>query len=392
MTMNAGREPLTGASWRIYPLSAFKAIFAFLVLAAVVCGAHHAAAQVSGASPTPSPLPATTSSGKDVEKWRAGMKRAIPPREGCFTSSYPNAQWNEIPCKTAPAAPYPRALGRQSSTVGSGNDAAACVGYVDVNNNCSVVNAPTPPISEAVGSFDSVSGVTFEYDSTLGIGPGTNSFSLQLNTNTFNTPACGGVTGCFAWQQFLYTNGTNAGGVNSNGAFIQYWLFNLPKCPNAQWTYYDGPGEPGCYQNTGMVSVPEQAITSLINFSLTGAASAGSIDSVAMAVGGDLFVVNHSDSQLYLAQDWIQAEFNVVGNCCSSRAVLQNGGTGGTTVVVRTSVDNGVPFAPACISGANGFTAETNNLGFASTSMMVQMGSSPAIVFTESSVGGASSP
>ena len=91
---------------------------------------------------------------------------------------------------TAPQRPYPLARGVRPDTVGNGNDFSA---QVSGSN-------PLPPISSAIGSFDSVTGVESETD--LGKA---NIFSLQLNTNTFNTSSCSGGA-CVGWQQFVFSN------------------------------------------------------------------------------------------------------------------------------------------------------------------------------------------
>jgi hypothetical protein len=60
-------------------------------------------------TPSPGPPPAVTQppSAKILDDWRRGMMRVPLPKKGCFTSSYPNTKWQEVPCTTAPARPYP---------------------------------------------------------------------------------------------------------------------------------------------------------------------------------------------------------------------------------------------------------------------------------------------
>jgi hypothetical protein len=245
--------------------------------------------------------------------------------------------------------------------VGNGNDVSAQV---------------SGHISEAVGSFDSVTGVTSE--SGTGTFGGPNAFTLQLNSNFFASPACSGAanpSNCLGWQQFVYANVSCP-----HCAFIQYWLINYnATCPSG-WMASGGD----CFTNSAAVNVPAQTITNLGNLSLTGQANSGGNDIFIMAVGINVYSVQGVDTVVFLAQGWQDAEFNVVGDCCASQAIFNSG----STIVVRTSVNYGSLNAPSCLG--QGFTGETNNLNFAAPPTAKQ-GTFPAILFTESSAGGAPS-
>jgi hypothetical protein len=134
-------------------------------------------------TPNPNPPPAATQapSAKTLHDWRKGMARVPAPKKGCFTSSYPSTEWQEVPCTTAPARPYPPARGGgRPDQIGNGNDVSAQV--------------TTGHISEAIGSFDSVTGVTSESGDVEGSPPPQpDTFSLQLNANFFVTSACNGA-------------------------------------------------------------------------------------------------------------------------------------------------------------------------------------------------------
>jgi hypothetical protein len=322
------------------------------------------AAEGRAQTPNPTPAPATTPpSAKSLHEWHRGMARVPLPKKGCFTSSYPSTKWQEVPCTTAPPRPYPPARGPRSETVGGGNDVSA--------------NVTTGLISEAIGSFDSVTGVTSVSDPN-----GFSNFSLQLNSSLFAAPACNGAPnpGCQGWQQFVYSN--------SGTAFIQYWLvgYNTMSgpCP-AGWTPFPEPdGSTDCYLNSSnAVTVPVQTEANLVNLSLTGQANSGGMDTIIMATGTNLYSAQNDDSALNLAQSWQFAEFNIFGDCCGTEASFNSG----STIVVRTSVDHGSPAAPSCSDG--GFTAETNNLNFVQLSATPPTESLPAVVFTQSNVRGA---
>src|SRR5262249_44817876 len=126
----------------------------------------------SESTPAPTAPPvATQPSAKSLEDWRAAIARVPLPKEGCFKSSDPSTQWQEVPWRTAPLRPYPPARGRRPDNVGNGNDVSA---------------QGSGFISQAVGSFDSVVGVTSESGYVNGQPPEVaNTFSLQLNTQFF---------------------------------------------------------------------------------------------------------------------------------------------------------------------------------------------------------------
>ena len=306
-------------------------------------------------------------SAQQLEGWRKQMRQTPQPHAGCFTSAFPTTQWQEVPCTTPPAHPYPPARGTRPSTVGNGNDVSASV---------------TGHISEAIGSFDSVTGVTSETGQVGGAGGQVlNTFSLQLNTNFFsNSPTCNGAanpSNCRAWEQFVYSN--------SGSAFVQYWLIDYnAACPGG-WNTSNVPGGNDCWKNAANgLSVPKQVIGNLVNLSVTGQANSGGNDVITMSTGSNVYSAQNPDNVLFLAQGWQAAEFNLVGDCCGSQANFNSG----SALVVRTSVNYGSASPPSCLG--QGFTGETNNLNFAARPAAAQK-TLPAIVFDESTSGAASS-
>jgi hypothetical protein len=240
-----------------------------------------------------------------MEAWRKAMARVPLPTKGCFKASYPSTQWQEVQCTTAPTRPYPPARGPQPATVGNGHDVSAEVSGL---------------LSEAVGSFDSVTGVTSETGQVGGSGPQVaNTFSLQLNTQFFSgTPACNGAakpTACKGWQQFVYSN--------AGYAFIQYWLIDYnTTCPSGWFTSMPSASTIDCYKNgSNSVAVPPQLIADLVFLSLTGVANTtGGQDQIIMSVAGTLYTASNPANTLNLSQYWKEAEFNIVGDCCSMPA------------------------------------------------------------------------
>ncbi|MGO8844256.1 MAG: hypothetical protein ACLQFI_02695 [Methylocella sp.] len=288
--------------------------------------------------------------------WHDFMARLPTPKKGCFTASFPEAVWKEVPCTAAPNRPYPPAAGQRPQTVGNGNDISA---------------GAAGRLSSATGSFDKVTGVRQEYETNSG---NADVYSLQLNTNTFPTSACNGAatpSKCQGWQQFVYSN--------SGVAFIQYWLIGYATtCPSGWNTYQNS-----CYRNgASSASVSPQSITNLAELKLTGQSGSGS-DTVTFLTSSNNVHAANQDSILGLSKDaWNDAEFNVFGDCCGSMASF----TLGTTLVVRTAVNDGSRNPPSCLR-ATGFTGETNNLNFVNPPCAAVGGEAPAIVFTEGAVG-----
>jgi hypothetical protein len=285
------------------------------------------------------------------QEWRAAMSRLPMPKKGCFTSAYPRIAWEEVPCKTAPARPYPPAKAGQPYIVGGA-----------AGDFTAQVQAST--LSSAVGSFDSITNVTSERDHDP------NTYSLQLNTNFFPTTACLGApnpAACRGWQQFLYS-------TSEGIAFMQYWLVNYGNCPQG-WDSYGSD----CFTNSPATGVPAQSLADLAQLTLTGQASAG-MDTVILTTGSGPIAASNQDSVLNLSVGWFAAEFNVFGDGSSRRA----GFNPGSAIVVRLSVNNGTTNVPSCV--AQSFTAETNNLNL-QFPCSANGGASPAIVFTERFVG-----
>ena len=343
--------------------SALVAIIA-ACLVSQLCLPFAAAAQ--GETPPAQPPPSSTKlPTKSLETWRASIRHTPAPKKGCFTATYPSTDWKEVPCVTPPGLPYPPTRRPGPQIIGGTvqGDVAAVV---------------TPQITAATGSFDSAT-VTSETGTVYGAGcsnPTTtpNTFSLQLNSGFFSTTVCPtGNTACFGWQQFLYSN--------AGYGFIQYWLGDYgPSCPIG-WT--SGGGNT-CYFTAQGANVPPQLATNLGQISLYGT-TAGGQDMVVVTVNGTAYMSGTTpDSTLNLAQGWTTVEFNVLGDACASQA---NFGSG-TTIVGRTSIDDGSLKAPSCTVVKN--TGETNNLNWGPGAPSAS-GSPPALLFTESSNGNAAS-
>ena len=239
-------------------------------------------------------------------------------------------------CARGDSAPFRPAPGRTPAggtfTVGDGVDPVAGV--------------TSGHISTAVGSFDSVSGVT---DITGEFGA--NDYSLQLNSNTFSSPVCSGAATpltCVGWQQFVFSSlGCNNGTVPCT--FIQYWLIHWgsSRCPTTGgWMFVQNGNDLECYTNSSILVTPQQTIANLGNLSVTGMANSGGLDTNIFSTGSTLYMVQNSDSELGLAGGWTAAEYNIVGDGNGSGSKFNSG----SSMVVRAAVDNGATTAPSCVS------------------------------------------
>ncbi len=288
--------------------------------------------------------------GNDAEavarvNWREAIARTPVPYESCFEAAYPSTDWTEVACVEAPDRVYVPRGNASTQTVGDGHDYAASVSGL---------------MSSAVGSFPTVTGVTSERDGRP------NTYSIQLNSNFMTTPACQGISGCQSWEQFVYSS-------SERSAFMQYWLIDYGNtCPQG-WNSFDG----SCYKNSAAVRVPKLPITELASLKLSGSAVANGTDTLVFTTPTKAYSTTGADSVVFLATDWQQAEFNIIGDGGGSKATFNKG----SSLTVKVAVTNGTTNAPACVADA-GTTGETNNLTLGTCS--TAGGAAPYIQFVES--------
>ncbi|QIG47220.1 hypothetical protein G5V57_05440 [Nordella sp. HKS 07] len=311
---------------------------------------------------------------KEREEWQNAIELAPAPKKGCFEARYPNPEWKEVPCVKAPDIPMPPRQGPRPLVVGNTDDIAA--------------TAPSGTISSTTGSF-TIAGVTSESGQIGNTGPFVaDAYTLQINPNFFvGSTACAASTNanCSGWQQWVYFNDGTQGTI-----FIQYWLvsFGATCPPNAGWTHNGAVGG-SCFKNntSGAVQVPNQPITNLGQLRLTGRVSLTE-DGLTLTTDTGAFILT-GDNAVGATGAWQMSEFNVFGpggdsTGAGSQAVFN----AGSTVTPRTQINYGGTAPPGC--AATGFTAETNNLSFGSPAP-ASSPPGPALIFVESSTGGATS-
>jgi hypothetical protein len=314
------------------------------------------------------------------EAWRKSMVRTPLPKRGCFHASYPDKEWREVACSTAKPFPLrPQVRGGR----GKGGVTPATVGGGGATDFAAETSAL---ISTAEGSFNSVAPGINEASGPAGGTSGTNSnaFSLQLNTNYFTNSLtkslCMGAANpsmCQGWEQFAFQNNVSDCG---SCVSIEFWLYPYGggTCPSG-WT----PDVGDCFISTSLTPVTPVTIADLASMTLTGTISGGM--DVAMLDGNSGLTATAVDSTLNLDQSWNTAEFNVFGDGNGDEAYFSTSPE--TTIVVKTSVDDGTTNPPACLKQS--FTGETNNLDLADikgTTTLVCCpygGASPAIEFME---------
>lgn len=327
--------------------------------------------------------------------WRRQIQQLALPGRGCFAGAYPALKWHRIACVAEPkvkfapsAAPTPAApVASTPETVGGTQDYAAQASSGSISSATGTIPYVSPGASET--------GMDYIYRKVK-----PNTFTLQLNTNQISgSPACAqsqSASVCRVWEQFVYSSSTGA-------VFIQYWLIDYSwsatqsysasdalRCPSGwiksvlnstsgNWYVED------CYRSTtaAVLLRPLPTVATLSKVSLNGSAAANGNDSLVMSYGpGRVIAISAADSVLSIGGRWSAAEFAIVGDGDGTVADFSSG----TVLDVKTSINDGASAAPVCL--AQGFTAETSNLSFASAPSLAPSGE-PAIE-TQQSTGGRS--
>jgi hypothetical protein len=361
--------PEDSAGHRLYTKRRF-AVLAVAALILVVAAITPALASVSRSGSLPPHRPTSPSAiertgpaptgGQTRPGWQREIAKLPALRPGCYHASYPLLQWHAVPCQVAPSWPMnPASLPQVTAPaapkdVGNGTDYSAKV---------------TGTISEATGLFDGVSRDITETGQVNHKGPQiANTFTLQMNSQFFSTPACSKSSDpgkCEGWQQFIYE-------TDSNTVYMQYWLLNYAaKCPSGWYTYAKD-----CYRNSPASTYAGGRLTAadLASAALGAEAVPGGNDQVSLSSGsGQATLVAKPDSVLDLARKWDTAEFGVYGDGGGGEAKFG----ADTTLEAQTTLDSSGTAAPACVK--EGFTGETNNLALTGTPKIGAQGS-PTIV------------
>jgi hypothetical protein len=336
-----------------------------------------AASSAQPTTPTPAqppPAGAGQPTTAEQENWHKEMLATPRRTNGCYTATYPERQWREVPCKTPPHKLYlPRMGGitRLDQVGGNGIDFAMVGGGGQ--------------ITQAEGRFDTAT-VT-----------ATPAYSLQLNTDFFPTSTCTGSPNpkCKGWEQFVYESG--------GSGFIEYWLIRygpagtmcpMPRgasCVNGSafsdgWCPYSDPGDTDpnpvyCVVNaSGAASPPATPATSLDQIRVNGAAagvSGAASDAIVVTIGGTDYSASGNNYFPDLGTQWKEAEFNVFGDGGGSQAVFNDK----DSAVVRIEDLSGTNLRPRC--DQRSWTAESSNLTLQNVPPKASPGAFPALVFAQ---------
>jgi hypothetical protein len=327
---------------------------------------------------------ATSRSASDAATfvWGRSMMRVSLPGAGCFEAAYPTVAWSRVACVAAPHLPLtlPRRGALNAAVIGDRRD----------------YNISESPrlISTAIGSFPDVIGVKrIRTVSVPALGGGcicgNGTYSLQLNANFFSTAACGKNANCVGWEQLVYLNPIEA--HTTTGALItQDWLVRTTAnakpltCPSkpAGWLTSDGD----CYWSSPTITIPTIPIAQLDEISMSLHAQSRD-DSAFLVAGTTAYGMKTQRDFMGLSRHWTAAEFNVFGDCCASRAILNHG----STIAVRLEADDGSTAAPTCQANT-GETGETNSLSLIAAPSSAPEQKYPSILFGESNAAGGGSP
>jgi hypothetical protein len=332
-------------------------------------------ALLSACSSSTQSLPATGSAANAIQNpvgaaasmdtWHSALIANKLPSAGCYTASYPSTQWSRIACVTPPNVYFPVPRSQQphlGQTVGDGNDFS--------------IDTTPHIVSTATGAFPKVSGVK-----SVVSGGDQDSYTLQLNSNFFQTAQCGSLANCVGWSQFVFFNP----GPSSNQGFlfIQDWLVatksSFSTCPPGKGWQNLGIG---CVQNSpGSVGMPILNVTDLASATVTGDADKSG-DSIYMTVGKKAYGMKNiqGDGITDLSKHWEGSEFNIIGNGGGDEANFNTG----SKITVSIEANDGVKTKPTCPT-QSGTTGETNNLFLVKAPAKVQKLQFPSIEFSMSS-------
>jgi hypothetical protein len=361
------------------------AAFATLVAACVAEPAPQGGSSSSGVAPTSASAVQSGTPSTAERQWRDTMASTPTPGEGCFEASPSDSTWKKVACGARPTTP----LGPPSHLVPAHPGDAVPDGMYGPTDNFVFLPASSGRLTAVTGSFPMEVGGTGESDTQSGADdPGANSYSLQLNTNTFSTASCSSsfcqicasTSGCSGWEQFVYD-------APRGQAFIQDWMVGYSAgCPS-NWTRATvQPGSiPACYFSTSNANAPVLGANQLQGVQLVGSTSGGN-DTLTLFVNGAQAATGTWASQFNLGAVWTAAEFNVFGNASGTQAVFGSSTEMEVELLLKPSTASTA--APTC--GFATLTAESNSLTIGNCCPFG--GSKPGMQFFQTNIGSATPP
>ena len=324
---------------------------------------------------------------RGIKQWQQAIGQLRVPGQGCFTASFPAIHWRSTACSSVhPKAPQQFA-GTEPSQEEAGGGSQQVGGCSD--NSCDYAAQTAAPMTEADGSFPSVTCAASPCESGPFDGQGSfsNTYSLQLNTN-YNLPATSSCStasnppSCAGWQQFVYDSYLKE--IQVEPALIGY---DNP-C-TAPFNASDGFGD--CYdENENAATVPQLTPQQLMSDSVTFSGQVGLVngtltDTVKMTVSGTSYAATAADSLVNLSGNWKDAQFGLYGDRDSGEAIFNPG----TDLKVHLATHSGTTMAPQCV--AFNSTGESNNL-FLQPTPTLGTGAAPSIESDQNSNQSATPP
>jgi len=206
------------------------------------------------------------------------------------------------------------------------------------------------PIGTATGQAMTETGYNYqlpETDSKMGA----NYYSIQLNSNTYSITYNGVST--MGWTQFVLAESPSGAQI-----YVQWWLLgyasNGRSCP---FSWYASGSD--CFMNSSTNSETFHDAGSLTSISLGGSATSTQ-DTLTYCFAGTCDSVSGPDT-VFLSQNWYQVEWNVVGYCCLSEAIFNQG----AYLQIGVSLGFPDPETMGCTTG--GTTGEGNNMNLGSS-------------------------
>lgn len=134
--------------------------------------AAQATAAASSAASSVSPL---LTNDQDVQAWQQTVKQMSPSQVGCFQSSYPDTEWQQVPCaqpqpqpqlqSESLTSPHPAQVSKAFNAASAAQKVVGTMGISTMYPSYGIVT-PAGSISSAEGSFINVTGVNSITDSS----------------------------------------------------------------------------------------------------------------------------------------------------------------------------------------------------------------------------------
>jgi hypothetical protein len=304
--------------------------------------------------------PSTPYSQLSNESKMAWMSQLPILSGGCFNVTYPSTTWISEPCAVGAVGVPPPVQGPRSTLTTTDKQANSRVPIAPQAGGFGGDDdayAGGSFIEDAVGWFSTETGFSSETDDHYG----SNSYSLQLNTNTHPCSSAYFTSNdCF--EQFVfYQQGS------TSQVYIQYWLIGYGSpCPSEPGIIVWSSSNGSCYGDGPITNTIFESPANLAGSSMTGYSTVqgNAQDAIKFCdASGNCYQSSIFGTILYLANWWTVSEFNVFGAQNLSEAVFAPSGNTFSLIVNNELFGtSGGQLTASCDLTDGSFTGETNNL------------------------------